>query len=274
MNTHLVTREDRGPVALLTLNRPEQRNALSRALLARLRDLVDSLGRESKIRAVVLTGAGSVFCAGMDLKEATAIDALPDAEVQTIHVLQEFADLLQKLHTSPKPTVAAVHGDAIAGGAGLMASCDLAVAAQTARIGYPEVRLGLVPAIVIHDLTRQIGERRARQLVLTGEPISSEVALEWGLVNHVTKQDRCVAAAMEIAHALAEGAPLAQAMTKRLIDEALSRPLDLRGAAATSAVVRSSEEARQGIRAFVEKRRPPWASAPAEAPSAQPGTGP
>jgi methylglutaconyl-CoA hydratase len=273
MSTQLVTRVDRGHVSLLSLNRPAARNALSRALLAQLRDLVDAVALDPSIRAVVLTGAGTAFCAGMDLKEAAAIDALPDAEVHTIHILQEFADLLQKIHTSAKPTVAAVNGDAIAGGAGLMASCDLAVASESARIGYPEVRLGLVPAIVVHDLTKQIGERRARQLLLTGERISSETALAWGLVNRVTSGDGCLPAAIELAHSLAEGAPLALGTTKRLLDEALSRPADFRGAAATSAVVRSSAEARQGIRAFVEKRPPPWSHAKPDAAASPPLSG-
>ena len=125
MSATLVNREDRGPVAVLTLNRPEQRNALSRALMAQLRDAVDELSVDEKIRAVVLTGAGTAFCAGMDLKEAAAIDASPEAEQQTIATLQEFADLIQRLHTLPKPTIAAVNGDALAGGAGLMAACDL-----------------------------------------------------------------------------------------------------------------------------------------------------
>ena len=103
------------------------------------------LSVDEKIRVVVLTGAGPAFCAGMDLKEAAAIDASPEAEQETIATIQEFADLIQHLHTLPKPTIAAVNGDAVAGGAGLMAACDLAIAAETARIGYPEVRRGLGP---------------------------------------------------------------------------------------------------------------------------------
>jgi methylglutaconyl-CoA hydratase len=259
MNTSLVTREDRGPVAVLTLNRPDQRNALSRALVARLRDLVDSAAAEAGVRALVLTGAGTVFCAGMDLKEAATVDALPEREAETISILQEFADLLQKLHTSPKPVVAAINGDAIAGGAGLMMACDLAVAAESARIGYPEVRLGLVAAIVMHDLARQVGDRRARQLLLSGDLITSSVAREWGLVNIVASNDQCLDAAIKLAQGLAECAPLALAATKRLLDEAMARPADLRGAAAVSAAVRFSAEARQGIRAFAEKRKPSWA---------------
>jgi methylglutaconyl-CoA hydratase len=264
MSTRLVSRDDRGPVAVFTLDRPLQRNALSRALMAQLRDAVDEVSVDEKIRSVVLTGAGVAFCTGMDLKEAAMFDASPDAEEQTIATLQEFADLLQRLHTLPKPSIAAVNGDALAGGAGLMMACDLAIAAETARIGYPEVRRGLVAAIIMHDLTRQVGDRRARQLLLHGEPIPSTVAHDWGLVNTVTPSDACLHEAIGVAEELAQGAPQALATTKRLLDEAAARPPDLRGAAAVSASVRLSAEAREGIHAFVEKRWPAWAWSRAE----------
>jgi methylglutaconyl-CoA hydratase len=246
-------------VTVLTLLRPQARNALSRALMAQLRDAVDQLVADSKIRVVVITGAGPAFCAGMDLKEAAAIDAAPGAEEATIATTEEFADLLQRLHTLPKLTIAAVNGDALAGGAGLMAACDIVIAAETARIGYPEVRRGLVAAVVMHDLCRQVGDRRARELLLTGDLISSKTAQAWGLVNTVTTADRCLDEAVRVASTILECAPLALAATKRLIDETMSRPGDLRGAAALSAAIRCSDEAREGIRAFVEKRTPPWA---------------
>ncbi len=257
MSSLLVTRHDSGPVAVITLNRPEQRNALSRALVARLRDALDVVAVDSAIRAVVLTGAGACFCAGMDLKEAVDLEYLPEAELETIAILQEFADTIQKLHSLPKPTVAAVNGDALAGGAGLMSACDLAVAVETARIGYPEVRRGLVPAIVIHDLCRQVGDRRSRQLLLTGELISSKEARDWGLVTAVTAGN-ALEEAIAIARRFAECAPSALATTKLLIDEAASRPRDLRGAAAVSAACRVAAEAREGMRAFREKRPPGW----------------
>jgi methylglutaconyl-CoA hydratase len=265
MSVNLIGRTDRGPVAILTLNRAKQRNALSQALVAALRDAIDEVLLAEKIRVVVLTGAGPAFCSGMDLKEAAALNDVPESELKAIATLQEFADLLQRLHTSPKPTIAAVNGDALAGGAGLMAACDLAVAAETARIGYPEVRRGLVPAIVMHDLTRQIGDRRARQLLLSGELISSTIAHQWGMVSAVTPPDRCLDEAIELAGTLSQGAPTAMATTKRLLDEAADRPASLRGAAAVSAAIRASAEAREGIRAFLEKRAPEWAVAASHA---------
>jgi methylglutaconyl-CoA hydratase len=208
----------------------------------------------------VVTGAGAAFCSGMDLKEAAEIDSTPDGEHVIVAVLKEYADLVHRLHTLPKPTVAAVNGDALAGGAGLMAACDMAVVAETARIGYPEVRRGLVAAIVMHDLVRQVGDRRARQLLLTGDLISSELALDWGLVNAVAPADACLDEAIQLAQGLVECGPQAMATTKRLLDETEGRPPNLRGAAAISAVIRTSEEAQEGIAAFVEKRPPKWAS--------------
>ncbi len=259
MSPSLVIREDLGPVVLLTLNRPEKRNALSRALLSQLRDAFDHTLADSTIRAVVISGAGSAFCAGMDLHEANELDDSADAEPRSIATLREFGDLIHRLHTSPKPVIAAVNGDAIAGGAGLMAACDLVVLAESAFIAYPEVRRGLVPAIVMHDLYRQVGDRRARQLVLTGDRISSETALAWGLVNRVTTAELCVKEAAEIAHSLVQCAPEAMAWSKRLLDETSHRPAELASAAAVSASVRQTGEAREGIRAFVEKRLPAWA---------------
>ena len=174
MSEPLILRSDDGPVAVLTLNRPDKRNALSRALMRELEHHLDRVGHDSRVRTVVLTGAGSVFCSGMDLKEAAAERDGSEAEQHAVATLLEYADLIQKLHALPKLTIAAVNGDALAGGAGLMAACDFAVASSMARIGYPEVLRGLVPAVVMFDLTRLIGDRRTRQLLLTGGPDSCQ----------------------------------------------------------------------------------------------------
>ena len=206
MTTNLVVRQARGPVAVLTMNRPDQRNALSRALVAQLLDAVEELSVASGVRAVVLTGAGKAFCAGMDLKEAAAMDVTPEAEQRTVTTLLEFGDLVQRVHTMPKPVVAAVNGDAIAGGAGLMTACDFVVAASTARIGYPEVRRGMVAAIVLHDLVRQVGDRRARELLVGGDLISAQVAESWGLVNRLSAAENCLEDAIRLAAGLTDGA--------------------------------------------------------------------
>jgi methylglutaconyl-CoA hydratase len=208
----------------------------------------------------VLTGEGKAFCSGMDLKEAAEEADSTEGESAGVAAMREFADLVLRLHTLPQPVIAAVNGDALAGGAGLMAACDVAVAAATARIGYPEVLRGLAPVVVMHDLTNLVGGRRARRLLLDGQPITAEEARDWGLVNAVVPEGECIAAAVEWGKRFALGAPAAQASIKKMLDEAAGRPADFRGAAAVSAAMRGSDEAREGIRAFLEKRPPRWVS--------------
>ena len=258
-STASVLRSDDGPVAILTLNRPDRRNALCRALMRELEDHLDRAHHDPKVRALVLTGAGTVFCAGMDLREAARERGSTEAEQHAVVTLQEYADLVQMLHTLPKPTVAALNGDALAGGAGLMAACDFVIASSTAHIGYPEVLRGLVPAIVMHDLTRCLGDRRARQLTLSGELITARQAHEWGLLNQVVAPEDCLAEAIRLGKKSVHLAPQAVATIKRLLDEAQDRPQSLRGAAAVSAAIRVSEEAQEGMQAFLEKRPPHWA---------------
>jgi methylglutaconyl-CoA hydratase len=257
-NRRFVDRADHGPVAVITLNRPDRRNALSHALIDQLSDALARTAAEPTVRAVVLTGAAPVFCAGMDLKEASESAPTPQAETQAVAAAQAVADLIQQVHGLPKPVVAALNGHAYAGGAGLALACDLVVAADSARIAYPEVLRGLVAAVVLHDLVRQAGERRARQLLLTGASIDASTAERWGLVNRVVPAGECLAAALELARGLIAAGPKAVESVKHLIDEAGGRP-DLRGAAAISAAVRVSDEAVEGMRAFLEKRPPRWA---------------
>ena len=226
--------------------------------MAELERELDRASRDSQVRAVVLTGAGKVFCAGMDLHEAARERESAEAEQHAVATLQEMADLVQKLHTLPKPTIAALKGDALAGGAGLMAACDFAIASSTARIGYPEVLRGLVPSVVLYDLTRLVGDRRARQLLLTGKPIVASVALEWGLLNQVTEPEQCLAEAIRNGKDMVHSGPQAIAAIKRLLDETEGRPKSLRGAAAVSAAIRVSEEAQEGIQSFLDKRPPRW----------------
>ena len=259
MSQPYVVREDHDQVALLVLNRPDRRNALSRRMVAELGDRLTELAADALTRAVVLTGSGAAFCSGMDLKEAEAAGRDAEAERLAVADVQALADLIQRVHTLDKPTVAALNGDAFAGGAGLMAACDFVVAADGARIGYPEVKRGLVPAVVMNDLVRQVGDRRARALLLGGEPIEATEAERWGLVNLVVSPGRCRDEALALARKLCAGGPKAVATTKRLLDEVGHRPHDLRGAAAVTAAIRVSDEADEGMRAFLEKRPPRWA---------------
>lgn len=259
MSDELVLRENRGPIVLLTLNRADKRNALSRALISALSDELDRAASDPTVRAVILTGAGPVFCAGMDLKEAANLGDTPEAEKRAVDDVQAIAHLINQVHQFPRPTVAAVQGDAMAGGAGLALACDFVIMSEGARLAYPEVRRGLVAAIVLHDLVRQVGDRRARELLLTGEPISAAIAERWGVVNRISSQAECLSEAWSLAASLLESAPLAVTTTKRLLDDATRRPADLRGPAAVSASVRVGDEAAEGMLAFLQKRPPHWA---------------
>jgi methylglutaconyl-CoA hydratase len=260
MSEPILRRTDEGPVAVLELNRPERRNAISRALMAELEEQIRRIEHDPKIRVMVLTGAPPVFCAGMDLKEAAREREAGGSEAEQLAVvtLRQYADLLQQIHKLPKPTVAALNGDALAGGAGLVSACDFAVAAEHARIGYPEVFRGLVPAIVMNDLVRLVGDRRARQLLIAGEMIVASTAHQWGLLNQVTTPERCLPEAIRVGQELTRTGPRAVAEIKRLLDEIEMRPANLRGVAAVSAAIRVGDEAQEGILAFLEKREPRW----------------
>ncbi len=255
-----VLREDHGPIAVLTLNRPERRNALSLGLISELSDILTRVAWEHTLRAVIVTGVGPTFCSGMDLKEAVADHPDAENEKKAIAYSRALADLIWQVHRLPKPTIAALNGDALAGGAGLASACDFAIAAEGARLGYPEVRRGMVAAIVMHDLIRQVGERRARDLLLSGRPIGADEAERWGLVNRVVPAVSLPGEALALGRSLVEAGPLAIETTKRLLDEASGRPPDPRGSAAITAAIRVSDEAREGIRAFFEKRPPRWAA--------------
>src|SRR5712692_5509375 len=174
------------PAAVITLNRPAKRNALSRGLIAALTDTFQRVREDAAARCVILTGAGSAFCAGMDLAELAESLDLPETPAAKTSIWDDalrLANLFDLIYTLPKPTIAAVNGAAAAGGAGLVTVCDLALAVPEARIGYPEVRRGLVAAMVMPHLLRHVGERTARFLLLTGETIDSAEALRCGLIN-------------------------------------------------------------------------------------------
>jgi methylglutaconyl-CoA hydratase len=267
MSGPFVERAEDGPVVVLTLNRPDRSNALGGDLIDELSAALTQAELDPAVRAVVLTGAGRVFCAGMDLKEMVGHGSMAESEKAAIARVQAIADLMAQVHQLSKPTIAALNGPALAGGAGLATACDFIVAAESATISYPEVRRGLVAAIVMHDLVRQVGDRRARSLVLTGTPIGAFEAARWGLVNRVVPGEKCLAEAIALGNELVEAAPRALETTKRLLAEAGGRPADLRGAAAITAQVRVSEEAQEGVQAFLERRPPAWVTRGAAGPT-------
>src|SRR5215217_2526725 len=199
-------------ISVVTLNRPERRNALTIELLTELCTAINVASEQPGQRVLIFRGAGAAFCTGLDLKEA--------ADSTKAHTTAEMvANTLVAISQTRLVTIAAVHGAAVAGGAGIMSACDFVVAAQGTKIGYPEVRRGLVAGLVMTFLRRQIGERNTRELVLASELIDAARAKEMGLVNRVVARDDVMAEALKFANSILQGAPGALTQTKRLIEE-------------------------------------------------------
>ncbi len=253
-----VTIHDDGPVRVLTLERPEVRNALSRALREELRAAMDAAAADDAVRAVVVTGAGEAFCAGLDLRELEATVSLTP-EQHREDTLQ-LAGLLTAILGCPKPVIAAVNGPAVAGGAGIATACDVALASPEARFGYTEARIGFVPALVAVLLLRQVGERHARELLLGAHLIDARRAAEIGLVNRVVAETPVLEASVALAHRLARNAPGSLAATKGLLARLPGLTLEegVTAAVEVNVASRSGAEIREGVRAFLEKREPDW----------------
>src|SRR5467141_4560012 len=238
---------------VITLNRPERRNALTIELLTELCAAIKVASDEPQKRVVILCGAGAAFCTGLDLKEA--------ADQTKAHATAEMvANTLIAISQTHLVTIAAVHGAAVAGGAGIMSACDFVVAAERSKIGYPEVRRGLVAGLVMTFLRRQVGERNMRELLFSGDLIDPARARENGLVNRVVVPDDLMNEAQKFAASVLQGAPGALAQTKRLVEELWWRSVkeDVDVALKYHMQARESEEAREGIAAFNEKRKPSW----------------
>ena len=241
-------------ITVLTLNRPERRNSLTIELLNELIAAIKMASDQPDERVLILRGAGAAFCTGLDLKEATD-------QTKAQATAEMVAETLITLAETRLVTIAAVHGAAVAGGAGIMSACDFVVAAEETKIGYPEVRRGLVAGLVMTFLRRQVRERHLRELVLGGELIDAERAREIGLVNRVVARDEVMNEAQKFADSVLQGAPDAIAQTKRLVEElwATSVKEDVDLALKHHLQARESAEAREGITAFNEKRKPNWA---------------
>src|SRR5882672_4865578 len=214
--------ENKGPVRIITLNRPEKRNALDTALTRDLLETLRATDADEGVRCVVLTGAGSGFCAGADLAEFKGLKDPQAAETR--------AELTMQLHLSfskiSKPVVTAINGAAMGGGAGLAIAGDLAVMAEDAKFGYPETKHGIVAAIVLGNLVRQVGRKAAFELVAFGEPIDAQRALLLGLVNKVVSRSELLEEALRMAEKLSAVSRPAMAETKRLFHEVADLPLD------------------------------------------------
>lgn len=255
MTSSLVLSESAGAgVTRLTLNRAEKRNALSVELLQSLLAALTAAENDPAQRVLLLTGAGPVFCAGLDLAEA----ADPGRAHQSAELI---ARTLRRLSESRLVTIAVVRGAAIAGGAGLMSACDFALAEESTQIGYPETRRGLVAALVMTFLRRQLRERDARRILLTGEIFSARHAESIGLVNSAWAEGQLMPAAMKLAAEVMQGGPEAVGRTKQLLAQLWPSPLpaDLERAMEIHLETRHSAEIQEGIGAFREKRPPKWA---------------
>jgi enoyl-CoA hydratase/carnithine racemase len=249
-----------GHTGTIILNRPERRNALSRELLRSLAEALADLHLERRVRAVVLTGSGSSFCAGMDLAEMSETANSENPRAQWHEDAVQYLELVEAMLRFPKPLIAAVNGPAVAGGAGLVLACDIVLAADDAQFGFPEARRGIVAGLVAPLLVFRIGAGHAARLLLTGSLIDAQEAYRIGVFHHVAPADHVWPRATELAGECAECAPESLQLTKRLINETIGEHLGtlLSAGAAASATSRTTEAAIEGLAAFLEKRSPRW----------------
>jgi methylglutaconyl-CoA hydratase len=246
-----------GEVAHITLNRPDKRNAISTQMIAELQSALDAI-EKSRARVGLVTGAGKAFCAGMDLEMLAAIAKQSPAENQDDS--RRIARMLRRIWSFPRPLIAAVNGPAFAGGCGIATLCDFTLASPQAKFGYTEVKIGFLPAIVSVFLTRQIGEKRARDLLLTGRIIEAAEAKEYGLVTEVVAAERLLDRGRELAETLIAASPSSLTRAKRLLvsAEAASVDADLERAILENARIRCTPDFQEGVASFLEKRKPVW----------------
>lgn len=246
--------EKRGRIAVVTVNRPDKLNALNSATRSDILAAFDELERDDEVRVVVVTGAGEkAFIAGADINEFAGMTAVKQrAAMKGRRAFDAVEDF-------PKPVIAMINGFALGGGCELALACDLRIASSSARLGQPEIKLGIIPGGGgTQRLTRLVGEGRAMELILTGEMISAEEAHKIGLVNHVVPPDQLEARTMELAGRIAEMSPVALAMAKQAVKNAarLSLRAGLDAEVDLFALCFSSEDKEEGVRAFIEKRKP------------------
>jgi enoyl-CoA hydratase/carnithine racemase len=254
--TEALLRRDEAGVAILTLNRPRQFNALSSGLLNELHVALDAIAADETVRVVVLTGAGAAFCAGHDLKE---MKGLPE-QTEVAALFASCSDMMQKLIALPQPVIAAVNGLATAAGCQLVAQCDLAVAADNARFAASGINLGLFCSTPAVAVSRNLSRKRAAEMLFTGEFIDAETALDWGLVNRVCPADRLMETVGALAHTLKskprDSLALGKALFYRQLEAGIARAYE--DASRTIAGNMMSPAAIEGVDAFLQKRPPNW----------------
>lgn len=246
-----------GELAVLTLNRPEKRNAISAQMLSELQSALDII-EKSHARVGVVTGAGKAFSAGMDLEMLSAIARQSPQE--NMDDSRRMARIFRRIWSFSKPLIAMVNGAALAGGCGIATLCDFTLAVPEARFGYTEVKIGFLPAIVSVFLTRQIGDKRARDLLLTGRMITAAEAKELGLVTEIVEAEFLYDRAKELAAVLIEASPSSLTRAKRLLTAAAAASVDadLERAVLENARIRCTPDFKEGLASFLEKRKPQW----------------
>src|SRR5579864_4327250 len=257
MSYHTIELAHEGGVATITLNRPEKRNAISFELIDDLLRALDEVAKSEAI-VVIVTGAGKAFCSGMDLDNLKAL--LGRSPEQNLKDSEAMVRLFRSLYEFPKVTIAAVNGAAIAGGTGLALLCDFTLAVPEAKFGYTEARIGFVPAIVSTFLLRQVGEKQARDLLLTGRLFTAQEAVHMGLINEVVPSEKLLARARELSAFLMENSPSSLRATKKLLNDHARAELDaqIEAAVRENAAIRTTADFREGISSFLEKRKPVW----------------
>ena len=245
--------------ATVTLNRPDKRNAITPAMIAELQTALDEIEKK-KVRVVIVTGAGPAFCAGMDLDMLQAISKQSPQENQEDS--KRMAKLFRRIWSFPRPLIAAVNGHALAGGCGIATLCDFTLAVPEACFGYTEVRIGFVPAIVSSFLIRQVGEKIARDLLLTGRLFDAEEAFRIGLVKEIVPADKLMTRTHALASEVLENSPASLRATKRLLTDSARSELDsqIEAAVRDNAAIRETADFREGVTSFLEKRKPKWSS--------------
>jgi methylglutaconyl-CoA hydratase len=248
-----VTYRAEGGIARIALNRPERRNALDQELLSELRDGVRLSAADESVRLVLVTGAGKDFCSGMDLR-TFADDTSGDlAKFQA--EARNMAGLLLDMRRHPRPIIAAVHGRALGGGCGIATAADIVLAADSAQFGYPEINIGFVPAIVMAILRRSVSEKRAFELLASGESISAQTALDYGMINRVFAADAFQHKVEEFVVNLASKSTSALTMSKELFyrTDAMQFEAAVQAGAEVNALARATEDFKQGIEKFRKK---------------------
>ena len=247
----LVRRE--GGVARLVRNRPDKRNALNAGLVAALKSALREADADAEVRVVAIEGAGKDFCSGADLSALRTI--AEGGAMENLEDVDDLAELFLLPRRMRKPVVALVRGRALAGGCGLATACDLVLAAETAQLGYPEVRIGFVPAMVMAILRRNVSEKRAFELIIRGRPVAAAEAERIGLVNHVWADDAFDAEAAAVLEDLAGRSPSAVQLSKRLLyhSDAMGFEAAIRAGADVNVVARMTGDMKAGVAKFLER---------------------